>query len=128
MHKFSLCLALFCCLLLHACESEAQTKLAPDAYQAALQAAQNVQLVDVRTPDEFRSGHLAGAMNINFHDTDFAQQMARLDKEKPLMVYCAVGGRSGKAAAQLTQMGFKNVTDLQGGFNAWKAQGKPVEQ
>jgi len=128
MQKFFLSLALFCCLLLHACESEAQTKLSPDAYQAALQATQNVQLVDVRTPDEFRSGHLAGAVNINFYDTDFAQQMARLDKEKPLMVYCAVGGRSGKAAAQLTQMGFKNVSDLQGGFNAWKAQGKPVVQ
>ena len=126
MHKFSLCLALLCSLLFTACETEAQTKLAPDAYQAALQATQNVQLVDVRTPDEYRSGYIAGAVNINFNSADFAQQMARLDKEKPLMVYCAVGGRSGKAAAKLTQMGFKNVTDLEGGMNAWKAANKPV--
>ncbi len=126
MYKFSLCLALLCSLLLTACETVAQNKLAPDAYQAALQAAQNVQLVDVRTPDEYRSGYIAGAVNINSHDADFAQQLARLDKEKPLMVYCAVGGRSGKAAAKLTEMGFKNVIDLEGGMTAWKAKGKPV--
>ena len=126
MHKFSLYLALLCSLLLTACETEAQTKLTPDAYQSALQATQNVQLVDVRTPDEYRSGHINGAVNINYYDADFAQQITRLDKEKPLMVYCAVGGRSGKAAAKLTEMGFKNVTDLIGGMNAWKAASKPV--
>ena len=126
MHKFSLYLALLCSLLLTACETEAQTKLTPDAYQATLQATQNVQLVDVRTPDEYRSGHIDGAVNINYYDADFAQQITRLDKEKPLMVYCAVGGRSGKAAAKLTEMGFKNVTDLIGGMNAWKAASKPV--
>lgn len=126
MHKFSLCLALLCSLLLTACETEAQTKLTPDAYQSALQATQNVQLVDVRTPDEYRSGHIAGAVNINYYDADFAQQITHLDKEKPVMVYCAVGGRSGKAAAKLTEMGFKNVTDLEGGMNAWKAANKPV--
>ena len=126
MHKFLLSLSLLCSLLLHACGSQAQNKLTPDAFQAALQAAQNVQLVDVRTPEEYRSGYIAGAVNINFYDADFAQQIARLDKEKPLMVYCAVGGRSGKAAAKLTEMGFKNVTDLAGGMNAWKAAGKPT--
>ena len=126
MHKFLLSLSLLCSLLLHACGSQAQNKLTPDAFQAALQAAQNVQLVDVRTPEEYRSGYIAGAVNINFHDADFAQQIARLDKAKPLMVYCAVGGRSGKAAAKLSEMGFKNVTDLAGGMNAWKAAGKPT--
>ena len=126
MYRFLLSLALFGSLLLHACDSQAQNKLAPDAFQAALQAAQNVQLVDVRTPEEYRSGYIAGAVNINFYDADFAQQIARLDKEKPLMVYCAVGGRSGKAAAKLTEMGFKNVTDLAGGMNAWKAASKPT--
>lgn len=126
MHKFSLCLALLCSMLLAACETTAQTKLAPDAYQAALQATRNVQLVDVRTPDEYRSGYIAGAVNINFYDANFAQQLARLDKEKPVMVYCAVGGRSGKAAAKFTEMGFKNVTDLEGGMTAWKAKGKPT--
>lgn len=126
MQKFALSLTLLCCLLLHACGTQAQSKLSPDAYQTALQATQNVQLVDVRTPDEYRSGHIAAAVNINYYDADFAQQIARLDKEKPLMVYCAVGGRSGKAAAQLSQMGFKNVTDLEGGMTAWKAANKPV--
>jgi len=114
--------------MLNACQSDAQNKLNPDDFQAALQRDKNAQLIDVRTADEFKSGHLEGAVNINFHDKDFAEQLAILDKNEPVMVYCAVGGRSGKAAATLWQLGFTNVTDLAGGINAWKANSKPVVQ
>jgi rhodanese-related sulfurtransferase len=83
-------------------------------------------LVDVRTPVEYQTGHIANAANINFNDPSFKENMDKLDKSKPIAVYCAAGGRSGKSAALLTQMGFKTVYDLQGGMGAWKAKGKKV--
>ena len=102
-----------------------QTVLSPDDFEAkALQAG--VQLVDVRTPAEYQTGHIANATNINFNDPNFKANMEKLDKNKPIAVYCAAGGRSGKSAALLTQIGFKTVYDLQGGMGAWKAKGKKV--
>ena len=121
--------ALLFLFLFAACGSGGQVQLDPDAFAAALQKEKaTVQLVDVRTPEEFQSGRLEGALNINFYDADFAQKMAKLDREKPLLIYCAVGGRSGKAAEQMTAMGFKNVVNLTGGIQAWRAKGKPVVQ
>jgi rhodanese-related sulfurtransferase len=122
--------SIFLCFLLSlaACQSEAQSKLEPGAFEQALQKDQSAQLIDVRTPEEYRSGHIAGAVNINYYDSDFAQKIEKLDKNRPVMVYCAVGGRSGKAAAQFKQLGFGKVTDLSGGIKAWQAAGKPLAQ
>ena len=103
----------------------AATVLAPDDFEAkALKA--DVQLIDVRTPDEYKAGHITTAKNINFYAADFKDQMDKLDKSKVIAVYCGVGGRSGKASAILTQLGFKTIYDLQGGMTAWKAKGKKV--
>ena len=99
--------------------------LAPDDFEAkALKA--DVQLIDVRTPDEYKAGHIANAKNINFYAADFKDLMDKLDKTKVIAVYCGVGGRSGKASIILTQLGFKTIYDLQGGMSAWKAKGKKV--
>jgi len=80
----------------------------------------SVQLIDVRTPKEYKDGHIKNSENINFYDTDFLTQMNKLDKNKPLYIYCRSGGRSGKAAAQLKEQGFTKVYDLQGGILDWK--------
>lgn len=110
-------------------QSTAQTKLSPNDFEAKIKAEPAVvQLVDVRTPEEFAAGHLEGAVNYNFYDDDFQQKIARLDKNRPVLVYCAVGGRSGSAAGQLAGMGFTKVFDLSGGIKAWKAQGKKTVQ
>ena len=99
--------------------------LSPDDFEAkALKA--DVQLIDVRTPDEYKAGHITNAKNINFYAADFKNQMEKLDKSKAIAVYCGVGGRSGKASTILTQLGFKTIYDLQGGMSAWKAKGKKV--
>ncbi|MDJ0646121.1 MAG: rhodanese-like domain-containing protein [Flavobacteriaceae bacterium] len=80
-----------------------------------------VQLIDVRSPEEFLEGHLKNAKNINFYDGDFMQQMLKeLDESKPVYLYCKSGGRSGKAAAKLSERGFK-IYDLKGGILDWKA-------
>jgi rhodanese-related sulfurtransferase len=85
-----------------------------------LMAKKDAQLIDVRTPGEYNEGHISNAKNIDFNSADFKAKLEKLDKNKPVLVYCAVGGRSGKAAAMLKEMGFKEVYDLKGGFNAWK--------
>ncbi len=80
-----------------------------------------VQLVDVRTPVEYKNGHLAKAINIDYHDkSSFFASFEKLDKEKPLYIYCRSGQRSRSAAKQLLQRGFKQIFDLKGGLNNWQ--------
>ena len=86
----------------------------------------SVQLVDVRTPEEFAEGHIAGSININVFDSDFIDEAEKaLDKSKPVAVYCRSGKRSADAARELTENGF-NVTNLEGGILAWKEQHQPI--
>jgi thioredoxin 1 len=77
------------------------------------------QLIDVRTSGEFNGGHIVNAKNIDFNGTNFKSNIDKLDKSKPILVYCQAGGRSGKAAAMMKEMGFKKVYDLEGGYANW---------
>lgn len=89
----------------------------------------NVQLVDVRTPGEFKNGHIKNAKLINFFDKDFKTEiLKKIDKNKPVYVYCKSGGRSAKAAKMYKEAGFKKVFNLLGGFNAWSASGQEIEK
>jgi len=102
--------------------------LSPVEFKAALEKETDAQLIDVRTPAEVKKGHLKGAKNLNLFDDDFKQQLEKLDKDKPVYVYCQVGGRSGECAGMLKEMGFKSITDMDGGFGKWQKAGLPVEQ
>jgi rhodanese-related sulfurtransferase len=109
-------------------QAPAATVLPPPAFDKTLQATPDAILLDVRTPEEYRASHLDRALNIDFYDQDFRDQCGRLDKNKPVFVYCAAGGRSESAAAILKKLGFAAVYDMQGGMRAWKAAGmKTVE-
>lgn len=90
-------------------------------------SAKDAQLVDVRTPGEYADGHLKGAINIDINGDDFEHQLAALNKEVPVFVYCRSGGRSTRAASKMESMGFKKVYNMDGGITAWSASGKPVE-
>ena len=83
-------------------------------------------LLDVRTPDEWNAGHLKDAVHFDWYADDFKERVAKLDKSKPVLVYCAAGGRSGKAQDVMQDLGFKRVVNLEGGYNAWTAAGLPV--
>jgi len=88
---------------------------------AAKLADPNAQLVDVRTPDEHAEGAIEGAVNINYHDKDFAEQIAgKLDKNKPVLLYCAGGVRSAKAAKIVKKQGFTQIYDLKNGYGGWE--------
>ncbi|GAB5472595.1 MAG: hypothetical protein Mars2KO_06940 [Maribacter sp.] len=84
----------------------------------------SVILVDVRTPGEFKAGHLENAININWFDTDFSKQMTKIGKEETVYVYCKKGGRSAKAQQLLDSLGYKKVVNLEGGYDAWSANNK----
>ena len=79
----------------------------------------DIQLIDIRTPGEYTGGYIEGAININFFDSDFNDQMAKLNKDKELYIYCRSGNRSGKAAKRLKDQGFTKIYDLQGGILNW---------
>ena len=121
--RFAIAINVF--VLINACASNAQNAAAPAAFEAKI-VQPNVQLVDVRTPQEFANGHLENARNINYNDPKFKENIALLDKSKPIAVYCGVGGRSGKASKILVELGFKDITDLAGGITAWTAASKKV--
>jgi rhodanese-related sulfurtransferase len=99
-----------------------------DASEAAKLLEENKKIVvlDVRTPDEFAAGHIAGATNINFNDPKFKERIVALDKSKPYLVHCAAGGRSAKAREILKELQFQSIYHLDGGLKAWEKAGKPV--
>ena len=79
----------------------------------------DVQLIDVRRPEEFAAGHIEGAINYNFQGPDFNKEIAQLDKSKPVLLYCRSGRRSNAASKKLQSVGFTELYDLQGGYLNW---------
>ena len=83
----------------------------------------NVQLIDLRTPNEFSSGHIENAVNVDFfNQNNFKATFTKLDKKKPLYIYCRSGNRSSRAAKQLAGLGFEKIYDLKGGYMKWRNQ------
>lgn len=91
-------------------------------YSEKLASSEKPQLIDVRTPEEYAVEHLENATNINWNGSDFTTKVEKLDKSKPVFVYCKVGGRSSQAANKLSELGFKEIYNLDGGIMKW--QGK----
>jgi len=77
-------------------------------------------LIDIRTPEEYDAGHLPDAKNIDFYEPDFLQQLADLDRNQPIAIYCRSGNRSSETLAAMKQMGFTDVAELSGGILAWQ--------
>lgn len=98
----------------------------PDGQALAKIKAGKAYLVDVRTPEEFNSGHLQYATNINFNSPEFKTEIGKLDKGKPVYLYCRSGNRSGKAADTLKTLGFHAFYNI-GGFEQLKADGFPAD-
>jgi len=80
-----------------------------------VELSEDTVIIDVRTPAEFASGHLDGAVNIDVQSPDFAAQIMELDPNGEYFVYCRSGNRSGQAIAQMNQMGFNGENLTNGG-------------
>jgi phage shock protein E len=97
-------------------------RITPQQYQTGY-ATRDHLLVDVRTPEEFATGHIPGAVNIALQS--LPQHMATLPHDQPIVLYCRSGARSREAVNILTQSGFNDIHDL-GGITEWRNQGLPV--
>ena len=83
-------------------------------------------LLDIRTPEEIAEGQIEGALNIDFLDENFTENIEHLDKSKTYLLYCRTGKRTAKAGAAMKAAGFKKVYMLDGGLTAWKELQKPT--
>lgn len=99
-----------------------------DEFENKIAALPNAQLIDVRTPEEYQGGHLRNATNMNIRQDDFEAQLGKLDKTKPVFVYCKSGGRSSLAAGKMKELGFTEVYNMDGGMMKWEGANKPVEK
>ena len=105
-----------------ALSSAAPQRIGPAEYMAQLAGTPHF-LLDVRTPEEFASGHLEGAANINVQE--LARRLSEIPRDQPVVLYCRSGNRSAQAAQMLQAAGFTSVYDL-GGIIAWEQAGLPV--
>ena len=96
--------------------------LRPKEFAESFRAHPKAVILDVRTPQEFGSGHLPGALNIDIHGYDFEEQIENLDKDKAYYVYCRSGGRSGAASRYMKSKGFPEVYNMLGGILAWEGE------
>lgn len=105
---------------------EASTRqLAASAFSEMLANIENAKLIDVRTPEEFEKGHIKNAINIDWNNPDFDDQIAMLNTENPVFVYCLSGGRSGQAVEKLKKAGFEQIYEMPGGMMEWRANNLP---
>lgn len=101
--------------------------LSPEEFLSAFSSDTLVQLVDVRTPEEWGEWHIYGAENIDVKNDSFEDvALEKLSKERPVAVYCRGGVRSVSAAEKLSSLGFKDILNLDGGITAWREAGLPV--
>lgn len=95
-----------------------------EEFSNAVSSSKDIQLIDVRTPGEFQSGHISDAKNFDWNGKQFNMQIARLDTSRPVYIYCKSGGRSAAAAQALQKKGFE-VYELEGGFINWQSKNMP---
>lgn len=105
--------------------SQTQNSLSAKAFAEKLKALPEAPVIDVRTAEEFSSGHLQNAVNYDWNGSQFEAQIKTLDKSKPVFVYCLSGGRSAAAASKMRADGFSEVYELEGGMMKWRNENLP---
>lgn len=129
-----LTLALVALFAVAACDSTSNTasedpgahKVSASDAVALIESDDPPVIIDVRTPEEYASGHVAGAINIDVNGADFSSQISELDPEQKYLVYCRSGSRSAQAAAQMEAAGIADIADA-GGLADLTRAGAPVE-
>jgi thioredoxin len=106
-------------------QNKTRFNLSAEEFNKKISVSKDLTLVDVRTPEEFEKGHLVNAQNIDYNGDNFKQEITKVDKTKPVYVYCLSGGRSGNAAREMRAMGYKEVYELDGGILKWRAANLP---
>lgn len=114
-------------LLLGSCQTtQSQNVLIPQEFSAKMLNTAGATILDVRTPSEFKDGHLPQSINIDWNSEGFNKNVQVLDKTKPVFVYCHSGRRSEAAAKYMRKEGFLQVYELAGGIDAWMTEDMPL--
>jgi len=114
LNKFLFIISLF----LFSCSND--TKLTAEKFLEGINSSK-INLIDVRTYDEFASGHIPNAINIDFNNfSEFQENINLIEKDNPTYIYCLSGGRSAKAYSYLKEIGFNNLYELDGGILDWR--------
>lgn len=103
-----------------------KTDLPPKEFSEKINQTPGALIIDVRSPEEYSTGHLVNARNIDWNGNDFEAQIKTIDKSTPVFLYCQAGGRSSSAAKKMRSTGFTKVYELDGGFSDWKAAKLPA--
>lgn len=118
-------LLIFLSAFMFSCNSSAQSVEANEFEKEI--TGKKVQLLDVRTPEEYKKGHIEKSMLADWMNREeFKSRTQHLDKTTPVYIYCASGGRSASAAKVLRSEGYE-VVELKGGFQSWRANDKPFK-
>ena len=121
-------------LLLTACggstTTEAGLQLTPvgEVNEIIAEPPEDLVILDIRTPEEFAAGHIAGAINIDYYANDFEQRLGVLEMDVPYVMYCNSGNRSSNTLPLMDSLGFSEVYELDGGIQAWLGAGLPTQQ
>ncbi|MGH2552575.1 MAG: rhodanese-like domain-containing protein [Chitinophagaceae bacterium] len=108
-------------------QQDSSRKIGPDKFEKGI-ARPGIQILDVRTPGEYNNGHIKNSMLADWTNREqFNDRIQYVDINIPVYIYCQVGGRSTAAANWMRQNGFSEVLELNGGFNEWKKERKPIE-
>lgn len=124
--KFSILYLLIVPLVILSCKGQTSKNIKTievTDYASKIKETPNPQILDVRTPEEFVSGHIDNAENVNWLGDNFVATATKYDKTKPVFVYCKTGGRSKQAAEKLESLGFTTIYNLEGGILKWEAAG-----
>jgi rhodanese-related sulfurtransferase len=118
-------------IMLQACSAGAVTELG--AREAAELLARHqgdpaFVIIDMRTPPEYREGHIPGARMIDYYDPQFKTLLGRLDRDKTYLVYCRSGNRTGRALSTMRELGFSHVYHLKGGILDWRTHNLSLVQ
>lgn len=125
-----LLILLLTCIMTISCKSQTSENyrsMTAFAFQEKIKAEKKPQILDVRSTQEFVTGHIENAININWNGDDFNEKIKLFDKTKPIFVNCQGGGRSKKAADRLFSLGFKIIYELNGGISDWKLNNLPLK-
>ncbi|WP_296386619.1 rhodanese-like domain-containing protein [Winogradskyella sp.] len=114
----------FCTSCIDSKIDNTEVKLVTAEEMQSILELEDVQLVDVRTPKEFDEIRIANSQNIDFKSPTFDEDITKLDKNKPVILYCKSGRRSAKCAKKLKDAGFEKIYDLDGGISKWKHSDK----
>jgi len=107
-------------------KAEIVKEVSPQEAENLINNDDNLTVIDVRTPQEYATGHLPQSINLDLRSQTFNEELGKLDKNKAYLVYCQSGNRSQKALDTMKELGFKEVYNLSGGITQWGVNSLPI--